>query len=203
VGTISDDIVRKETGSGVLATFRLATGASNQRRLQIDVEAWGQLAGTVAHHGSQGRGVVVSERLTYKTWRNAEAGESRHRLVVTALDIALLGGQLPDDCRPATSVLVTGTIEKVFPERQTSAGSVRLFHLATGRAANKTGRLWINVDHWTPRTSSPRTIKQGSGVIVQGPSAYGQLQWDETPPTTRSLYLRGRFVELTSLVLGA
>ncbi|MEZ5229752.1 MAG: single-stranded DNA-binding protein [Acidimicrobiales bacterium] len=78
-GVISDEVVRKETRNGVLATFRLETGAPNNRRLWIDVEAWGQLAGTVAHHGSVGRGVLVSGRLTYKTWRDRDTGESRHR----------------------------------------------------------------------------------------------------------------------------
>ena len=43
-GTISNDIVRKETRNGVLATFRLETGAPRKCKLWIDIETWGHLA---------------------------------------------------------------------------------------------------------------------------------------------------------------
>lgn len=166
-GVISDEIVRKETRNGVLATFRIETGAPNDRRLWIDVEAWGQLAGTVAHHGSIGRGVLVSGRLTYKTWRDRDTGESRHRYVVTALDVDLLPEESEPVLLPAT-VVVAGTVETVHPDRPTKRGVVHSFRLASGRARSKTGRLWIDVERWSPHTESPLDVQVHQAVSVRG-----------------------------------
>ena len=183
-GVISDEIVRKETRNGVLATFRLETGAPNNRRLWIDVESWGQLAGTVAHHGSVGRGVLVSGRLTYKTWRDRDTGESRHRYVVTALDVDLL----PEGSEPVllpSTVVVAGTIETVYPERPTKRGVVHSFRLASGRAGSKTGRLWIDVDHWLPAGEpTPTMLERGATLIT------GQLGYQSSGDGATGLYLR-------------
>lgn len=170
-GIVSDEIVRKETRSGVLATFRLETGAPNNRRLWIDVEAWGQLAGTVAHHGSVGRGVLVSGRLTYKTWRDRDTGESRHRYVVTALDVDLLREGTEPVLLPST-VVVAGTVETVYPERPTKRGVVHSFRLTSGRAGSKTGRLWIDVEHWVPASELPSAISERDRTAVTGHLAY-------------------------------
>lgn len=148
-GTIADDVVRKETRNGVLAIFRLETGAPNNRRLWIDVEAWGHLAGTIAHHASAGRAVLVSGRLTQKTWRDTQSGQARNRYVVTALDIDLLTDNTDPILLP-TTVVAAGTVKAVYPDRPTTNGVVHSFRLATGRAGAKTGRLWIDVEYWTP-----------------------------------------------------
>ena len=99
-GVIATDIVRKETRRGILATFRLASGQAGKGQVWIDVEAWGNLAGTIHHHGSEGRGVIVGGRLTQKTWRDRADSSSRHRYVITANDIDLL----PSDLRTANGI---------------------------------------------------------------------------------------------------
>ncbi|MCB0997366.1 MAG: single-stranded DNA-binding protein [Acidimicrobiales bacterium] len=170
-GIISDKIVRKETRNGVLATFRLETGAPNNRRLWIDVEAWGQLAGTVAHHGSVGRGVLVSGRLTYKTWRDRETGDSCHRYVVTALDVDLRPEGSEPTLLPST-VVVAGTVETVYPKRPTKRGVVHSFRLVSGRAGSKTGRLWIDVEHWHRDGASSPALPERAATTVSGQLAY-------------------------------
>lgn len=138
--TIADDVVRKETRNGVLAVFRLKTGAPNNRRLWIDVEAWGHLAGTIAHHASAGRAVLVSGRLSQKTWKDTQSVEARIRYVVTALDVDIL----TDDTDPIllpTTVVVAAKTTAVYPDRQTTNGVVHSFRLASGRAGSKSGRL--------------------------------------------------------------
>ncbi len=184
-GVVADEIVRKETRNGVLATFRLETGAPNNRRLWIDVEAWGQLAGTVAHHGHAGRGVLVSGRLTYKTWRDRATGESRHRYVVTALDVDLLGEGTKPQSVP-TTLVTSGFIEAVYPERPTKRGAVRSFRLAAGRAGSKTGRLWIDVEQWVAADETVDDLLQRSITTVTGNLAFG----DGGAPGFRGLYVR-------------
>lgn len=149
-GTISNDVVRRETRNGVLATFRLETGAPRGRKLWIDVECWGHLAGTIAHHGGSGRSVNVSGRLTQKSWRDTATGEARHRFVVTANDVDLITES--DDAvqmLPPNSVLLRGTVESVLPSRTVRSGTVACIQVAEGRAGSKTGRLVLHVEHWT------------------------------------------------------
>ncbi len=93
-GIISNDIVRRETRAGVLANFRLETGAPRGGRLWIDIECWSHLAGTIAHHGATGRHISVSGRLTQKTWRDKTTGDARCRYVVTAADIDHTGAAI-------------------------------------------------------------------------------------------------------------
>ncbi len=193
LGTISDEIVRKETRNGVLATFRLAAGAPNDRRLWIDIEAWGQLAGTVAHHGSKGRSVLVSGRLNYKTWRDRSTGESRHRHVVTALDVDLLS-EMPNSMSVPTTLVASGAIETLRPSRPTRRGIVHAFRLASGRAGSKTGRLWIEVEHWLPSGSAPLGLADRRTVTVSGHLDYRTK--NETTPD--GLYLRSTVVRTTA-----
>ena len=149
-GSISNDVVRKETRNGVLTTFRLETGASRGRKLWIDVECWGHLAGTVAHHCRSGRSVNVSGRLTQKTWRDRASGEARERIVVTAHDVDLITeSDSTAQLLAPNSVLLRGTIDSLLPARTVRSGTVSCIRVAEGRAGNKTGRLVLQVEHWT------------------------------------------------------
>jgi len=172
-GTIASDIVRKETRNGVLATFRLATGPPGRGQIWIDVEAWGNLAGTIYQHGSNERGVVVAGRLTLKTWRDRSTGQSRHRYVITANDIDLLPDQLEvstgSECH--NTVLTAGVIDSDPTTRPAGSGHVTEFRLAAGRAGAKTGRLWIDVEFWQPNKTL--ACCQRCQVIVTGRLAYG------------------------------
>jgi hypothetical protein len=145
-GTIASDIVRKETRNGVLATFRLRSGAKGRGQVWIDVEAWGHLAGTVHQHGRSNRPVIVAGRLTQKTWHDRDTGEARHRYVITASDIDLL----PDsnEIGLTNTVVAFGTIDTPPTTRPAGTGTVTEFRLAAGRAGSKTGRLWIDIEHW-------------------------------------------------------
>ncbi len=168
-GIISNDIVRRETRAGVLAAFRLGTGAPRGAKLWIDVECWGHLAGTIVHHGASGRHISVSGRLTQKTWRDKTTGDARCRYVVTAADIDLLVAR---DQKPSTplpnSVLLNGTIESVLPARPAGSGTVTRLWVTTGRASTKTGRLSIAVEHWTPTGAKGTGPRVRADIAVVG-----------------------------------
>ncbi len=187
-GTISNDIVRRETRNGVLATFRLETATPRGGKLWIDVECWGHLAGTIAHHGAGGRPVCLSGRLAQKTWRDKATGDARRRYVVTAADIDLL----PADQEPLSlipnSVLLHGTIDHVLPPRQVTSGTISRLRISDGRAGSKTGRLNIDVEHWTSGTTAPLDPPARSRI-----SAIGGLTFQpgaENSPSTFALSAR-------------
>jgi len=181
-GIISNDVVRRETRNGVLATFRLETGAPRGGKLWIDVETWGHLAGTIAHHAVAGRQVSVSGRLTQKTWRDHETGEARNRYVVTAKDVDLLAAStVSTSGLVPNAVLLTGTVEAIFPNRSVKSGSVSCFRISTGRAGAKTGRLCLNVERWTPAQAAHVVIAESTEATVAGGLAYRADQRSEGP----------------------
>lgn len=167
-GTIASDIVRKETRNGVVATFRLRSGAKGRGQVWIDVEAWGHLAGTVHRHGKSDRPVIVAGRLAQKTWHDRATGEARHRYVITANDIDLL----PDDheVELANAVVAFGTVDGSPTTRPAGTGTVTEFRLAAGRAGSKTGRLWIAVEHWH---QAPVLLNRRTHVGLAGHLAFG------------------------------
>jgi len=153
-GIISNDVVRKETSNGVLAAFRLETGAPRGRKLWIDIECWGHLAGTIAHHATKGRSVNVSGRLTQKSWRQNSSGEARERFVVTANDVDLIGEARDEtEFSLPNSVLLCGVIERLLPTRMLASGVIASMRIREGRAGSKSGRLSIQVDHWVTEGS--------------------------------------------------
>jgi len=70
-GRLHNDPARRETNKGIVATFRLAVDA-NRHRLWIDVETWGQLAGTVHTHLAKGRLVAVTGSLRHTQYTDRD-----------------------------------------------------------------------------------------------------------------------------------
>ncbi len=173
-GSISNDVVRKETRNGVLTTFRLETGAPRGRKLWIDVECWGHLAGTIAHHGKSGRSVNVSGRLIQKTWRDRPSGEARERIVVTAHDVDLIAeSDSTAQLLAPNSVLLRGTIDSLLPARTVRSGTVSCIRVAEGRSGNKTGRLVLQVEHWTATGSTAVHLGSRRPVAALGSLTIG------------------------------
>ncbi len=188
-GTIASDIVRKETRNGVVATFRLCSGAVGHGQVWIDVEAWGNLAGTIHQHGTPGRTVIVGGRLTQKSWQDRKTGEARHRYVVAAADIDLL-----PECHRETkdnevnnTVIAAGTVAATPTVREAGSGAVTEFRISSGRAGSKSGRLWIDVEHWH---REPFAITMKDRVVIGARLAYGR----STPADSSRYYLDGRTV---------
>ncbi len=193
-GTIRNDVVRRETRNGVLATFRLETGAPRGGRLWIDVETWGHLAGTIAHHATAGRQVSISGRLTQKTWRDHATGEARCRYVVTATDVDLLADSTVSTPRMVpNAVLLTGTVEAILPNRPVKSGTVSRFRISTGRAGTKTGRLCVHVEHWVPSESARVEMAERIRLNVAGGLAY---RAGSTSEGAGQMYIDARYISV-------
>ena len=166
-GVISNDVIRRETSKGVLTTFRLETGAPRGRKLWIDVECWGHLAGTMGRHATKGRGVSVSGRLIHKTWRDKNTGDARHRYVIKAIDIDLHPADELVTSHPPNSVILKGTIETIFPDQETMNGVTTSLQVADRGLKSKTSRLQIEVRCWRLTHQSLAHVL-GSETIVVG-----------------------------------
>lgn len=86
-GRLTGDPARKETGKGVVTTFRI--GSDDSPRVWVDVETWGHLAGTCAAHLGRGRHVAVAGSLAHREWTDG-AGERRERWLVKASTVTFL-----------------------------------------------------------------------------------------------------------------
>lgn len=190
VGTIASDIVRKETRKGVVVTFRLRSGKAGRGQVWIDIEAWGHLAGTIYQHATPDRVAIVGGRLAQRTWQDHTTGDARSRYVVVANDIDLVGQ--PNACESRAGVrntmVVAGTTTSHPTERPAGTGHVTEFKLAAGRAGSKTGRLWIDVEHWH---RDAVTFSGHPNLLTSGSLAYGRSPSCESP----RYYLKARSVE--------
>jgi len=173
IGVISNDIVRRETKNGVVTTFRLETGAPRGRKLWIDVECWGHLAGTIAHHGETERSVAVCGRLIEKVWRDRESGVRRHRVVVGASDVDLLSTHSGPNGWPPNVVATSGNLLTVPAVAETKTGTELRATLRTGRSGTGRGRLDLSIRAWTRDTFESCSYDNARSL-----SATGSLAWD-------------------------
>lgn len=173
IGVISNDIVRRETKNGVVTTFRLETGAPRGRKLWIDVECWGHLAGTIAHHGETGREVGVSGRLIEKVWRDRDSGTRRHRIAVGALAIDLLSDAHSQTHWPPNAVTLTGSLLSTPVTTPLTSGTELRTTIRTGRSGAKLGRLDLGIRVWTPTDFEASLLASARSL-----SASGTLTWD-------------------------
>jgi len=97
-GRLTADPARRETGKGVVTTFRLASDSSP--RLLIDIECWGHLAGTTAAHLTARRHVAVSGALAHPQWTDRQGGRAE-RWFIRAAQVTFLDG--PEAHEPGRS----------------------------------------------------------------------------------------------------
>ena len=181
IGTISNDIVRRETKNGVVATFRLKTGAPRGRKLWIDIECWGHMAGTINRHGFRGRAIGVAGQLTSRTWRDRESGSRRQSFVVRALDAALLG-RSPLDTWPPNAVVASGALLRRPTTVPAGTGVVVAGEIRTGRRGVGDGPFDLAYSFWVPRNQSAPHVAYERGRVA----AAGSLGWNSE---TRRLHL--------------
>lgn len=171
VGTIATDLVRRETKRGVLASFRLATTVHGTSKLWITAEAWGHTAGILNTHGTVGRGVALSGRLTYNSWRDRNTNAKKSSLVVTIDDLDFLDHDIdPATLTTPNHVIAVGKVT-TDPAPDTS-GDRLLFEIASGQAGAKTGRLWLTAESWGRTLDTARQLRSGDIVAVAGPIGY-------------------------------
>lgn len=165
-GTIASDIVRRETGKGVIASFRLASGVPGQSQHWITVETRGRVAGSLNAHGQLGRGISVAGRLVHNAWRDKATGAARSKLSVAAMDIDLLGlDPHPSTLGTPNHVVANGRLT-AHPEQH---GDEQLsFTIVSGQANAKTGKLWLPVEAWGRTLSTARGLVEGDHVTVAG-----------------------------------
>ena len=195
IGTISNDIVRRETKNGVVATFRLETGAPRGRKLWIDIECWGHLAGVIARYGSIGRDVAVAGRLVQWAWRSSTEGDLRKRIAVRALDVDLLDEAVVRSHRLPNHITATGRIGTSQVIDSPARNDEIRFCVRSGRARAKTGALDLEVRMWLPPGVEGPVACAGSAAIIDGSMEWdrplGSLVLATSPPKLRLLPSRG------------
>jgi single-stranded DNA-binding protein len=101
IGRVETDPARRDTTAGVVTTFRLAV-THHRHRLWIDVEAWGQLAGTANSHLHRGRRVGVTGALRNKPYTTRD-GQRRDHWYVAVNDITFDESPAPVPAAPGTT----------------------------------------------------------------------------------------------------
>lgn len=100
-GNITRDPELRSTTSGssvcsfsvaVNRTFRGTDGENKEEVSFIDCTAWGKLGEMIAQYGKKGSGVLVSGRLSQRSWDDKNGGGKRSRTEIVVEDFNFIGG---------------------------------------------------------------------------------------------------------------
>lgn len=72
-------------------TYRGADGSNKEEVSFIDCSAWGKLGETIAQYGKKGSGVLVSGRLSQRSWEDKNGGGKRSRTEIVVEDFNFVG----------------------------------------------------------------------------------------------------------------
>lgn len=73
-------------------TYRGNDGENKEEVSFIDCSAWGKLGEMIAQYGKKGSGVLVSGRLSQRSWEDKNGGGKRSRTEIVVEDFNFVGG---------------------------------------------------------------------------------------------------------------
>jgi single-strand DNA-binding protein len=73
-------------------TYRDAGGEQREEVSYFDCSAWNKLGETIAQYAKKGSAVLVSGRLSQRSWEDKTDGKKRSRVEIVAEDFNFLGG---------------------------------------------------------------------------------------------------------------
>ncbi len=100
-GNLTRDPELRNTPSGatvcgfsvaVNRTYRGADGENKDEVSYIECTAWGKQAETLAQYAKKGTGILVSGRLSQRSWEDKNGGGKRSRTEIVVEDFNFLGG---------------------------------------------------------------------------------------------------------------
>ena len=100
VGNLTRDPELRSTPSGtsvcsfsvaVNRVFRDSSGSQKEDVSFIDCSAWGKLGEMISQYAKKGSGVLVSGRLSQRTWEDKTSGQKRSRVEIVVEDFNFTG----------------------------------------------------------------------------------------------------------------
>lgn len=73
-------------------TYRGNDGENKEEVSFLDCSAWGKLGEMIAQYGKKGSGVLVSGRLSQRSWEDKNGGGKRSRVEIVVEDFNFVGG---------------------------------------------------------------------------------------------------------------
>ncbi len=128
-GNITRDPELRTTPSGssvcsfsvaVNRTYRDANGEQKEDVSFIDCSAWGKLGEMISQYAKKGSGVLVSGRLSQRSWEDKETKQKRSRVEIVVEDFNFTGGANRDGSSsysaPATASSASSDVPDDIPE---------------------------------------------------------------------------------------
>ena len=105
-GNLTRDPELRNTPSGatvcsfsvaVNRSYRDASGTQRDEVSYFDCSAWGKLGETISQYAKRGTGLIVSGRLTQRSWDDKTTGQKRSRVEINVEDFVFTGGRGDSD----------------------------------------------------------------------------------------------------------
>ena len=78
-------------------TYKGMDGQTKDEVSYIDCTAWGKQAETIAQYAKKGTGILVSGRLSQRSWEDKNGGGKRSRVEIVVEDFNFIGGAPRND----------------------------------------------------------------------------------------------------------
>ena len=78
-------------------TYRDTSGENKEEVSFIDCSAWNKLGEMIAQYAKKGSGVLVSGRLSQRSWEDKDGGGKRSRVEIVVEDFNFIGNASRDD----------------------------------------------------------------------------------------------------------
>ena len=99
-------------------TYRDTSGEQKEDVSFIDCSAWGKLGEMIAQYAKKGSGVLVSGRLSQRSWEDKNGGGKRSRVEIVAEDFNFIGnnGSQRDDGGSSYSTSASSAAPSDIPD---------------------------------------------------------------------------------------
>lgn len=135
-GNLTRDPETRTTPSGasvtgftiaVNRTFKSATGESREETSFIDCTAWGKAGELIAQYVKKGGALLVSGRLSQRSWEDKETHQKRSKVEVVVEDFSFLsGGQGGSRQDGGESSFASGSTADEVPTDDDLSGEINL-----------------------------------------------------------------------------
>jgi len=88
--------------------YRDASGTNQEEVSFFDIVAWGKVGETIAQYAKKGTGMLVSGRLTQRSWEDKNGGGKRSRVELVLEDFNFIGGGAGGDASGASASSKSG-----------------------------------------------------------------------------------------------
>ena len=109
-------------GVAVNRSYKSASGEMVEDVSFFDCSAWGKVGETIAKYAHRGSGILLSGRLSQRSWTDEKSGQKRTRAEITVEDFTFVGGNGDMDTSSGGGSSYTPAAKPAYKSSESKSG---------------------------------------------------------------------------------